>query len=229
MGGTTQVGRNEEEIKSHLEINKLLGIIKNLLKGTFGGCTHTHTRTHSSHSCSLTLAALQLQFSFSFVETHAISAVKIRPQSLVGWSEEESEEDGDSKNSPIIQSDGVGFPWNIDGELVEIAKEVLVRYADQEKRIYSNIDVCVANGHPTKRSKKWLYVLTTVCLHTHHDQFTCRHDSSTQGEYKKPQMMSWLITSCGIFVVGLKVGLQFKRDKWSSDSFMDVFGKRRRR
>ncbi|XP_075887169.1 ceramide kinase-like protein [Nelusetta ayraudi] len=67
------------------------------------------------------------QFSFSFVETHAVSAVKIRPQSLVGWSEEESDEEGDSKTSPIIQAEGVTFPWNIDGELVEMASEVLVR------------------------------------------------------------------------------------------------------
>uniref|UniRef100_A0A3Q3XCB1 DAGKc domain-containing protein n=1 Tax=Mola mola TaxID=94237 RepID=A0A3Q3XCB1_MOLML len=67
------------------------------------------------------------QFSFSFVETHEVSAVKIRPQPLIGWPEEESEEEGDSKTSSIIQSEGVTFPWNIDGELVEIANEVLVR------------------------------------------------------------------------------------------------------
>ncbi|TDH06643.1 hypothetical protein EPR50_G00115610 [Perca flavescens] len=67
------------------------------------------------------------QFSFSFVETHTVSAVKIRPRSLIGWSEEESEEEGESKTSPIIQSEGATFPWNIDGELVEIANEVLVR------------------------------------------------------------------------------------------------------
>ncbi|XP_044072996.1 ceramide kinase-like protein [Siniperca chuatsi] len=67
------------------------------------------------------------QFSFPFVETHAVSAVRIRPRSLIGWSEEESEEEADSKTSPIIQSEGSAFPWNIDGELVEIANEVLVR------------------------------------------------------------------------------------------------------
>uniref|UniRef100_A0A4W6DHF6 Ceramide kinase-like n=1 Tax=Lates calcarifer TaxID=8187 RepID=A0A4W6DHF6_LATCA len=67
------------------------------------------------------------QFSFSFVETHAVSAVRIRPSSLINWSEEESEEEGDSKTTPIIQSEGAAFPWNIDGELVEIANEVLVR------------------------------------------------------------------------------------------------------
>ncbi|XP_062258042.1 ceramide kinase-like protein [Platichthys flesus] len=67
------------------------------------------------------------QFSFSFVETHDVSAVRVRPRSLVGWSEEESEEECDSKTTPIIQSEGAAFPWNIDGELVEIANEVLIR------------------------------------------------------------------------------------------------------
>ncbi|XP_023192867.1 ceramide kinase-like protein isoform X6 [Xiphophorus maculatus] len=67
------------------------------------------------------------QFSFPFVETHSVSAVKIRPRSRIGWSEEESEDEGDSKNTPIIQSEGAALPWNIDGELVEIANEVLIR------------------------------------------------------------------------------------------------------
>ncbi|XP_076602975.1 ceramide kinase-like protein [Chaetodon auriga] len=76
------------------------------------------------------------QFSFSFVETHAVSAVRVRPRSLTGWSEEESEEEGESKTSPIIQSEGAAFPWNIDGELVEIANEVLVRVHPQLITLY---------------------------------------------------------------------------------------------
>ncbi|XP_032423878.1 ceramide kinase-like protein isoform X2 [Xiphophorus hellerii] len=68
------------------------------------------------------------QFSFPFVETHSVSAVKIRPRSRIGWSEEESEDEGDSKNTPIIQSEAAALPWNIDGELVEIANEVLIRW-----------------------------------------------------------------------------------------------------
>ncbi|MED6238214.1 hypothetical protein ATANTOWER_012949 [Ataeniobius toweri] len=67
------------------------------------------------------------QFSFPFVETHSVSAVKIRPRSLIGWSEEESDEEEYSRSTPIIQSEGASFPWNIDGELVEIANEVLIR------------------------------------------------------------------------------------------------------
>ncbi|CAJ1079807.1 ceramide kinase-like protein [Xyrichtys novacula] len=78
------------------------------------------------------------QFSFSFVETHDVSAARIRPQSVIGWSEEESEEDGDSnsRSSPIIQSEGAAFPWNIDGELVEIAHEVLIRVHPQLITLY---------------------------------------------------------------------------------------------
>ncbi|MEQ2270760.1 hypothetical protein XENORESO_011912 [Xenotaenia resolanae] len=67
------------------------------------------------------------QFSFPFVETHSVSAVKIRPCSLIGWSEEESDEEEYSRSTPIIQSEGASFPWNIDGELVEIANEVFIR------------------------------------------------------------------------------------------------------
>ncbi|XP_041663402.1 ceramide kinase-like protein [Cheilinus undulatus] len=76
------------------------------------------------------------QFSFSFVETHEVSAVRIRPQSVIGWSEDESEEEGDSRTSPIIQSQGAAFPWNIDGELVEIANEVLIRVHPQLITLY---------------------------------------------------------------------------------------------
>ncbi|CAF90927.1 unnamed protein product, partial [Tetraodon nigroviridis] len=66
------------------------------------------------------------QFNFPFVETHDVSAVKIQLQSLASWPEEESEEE-ESKTSPIIQSEASTFLWNIDGELVEMANEVLIR------------------------------------------------------------------------------------------------------
>lgn len=85
-------------------------------------------RTHTSLCCPGDCLIVHLQFSFPFVETHAVSAVRIRHRSLIGCSEDESEEEGDSKTSPIIQSEGASFPWNIDGELVEIANEVLVKY-----------------------------------------------------------------------------------------------------
>lgn len=97
--------------------------------------THAHTLTVSRLASQSDSLIDHLQFSFAFVETHTVSAVKIHPQSLIGLSEEESEEEGNSKTSPIIQSEGVTFPWNIDGELVEIANEVLIRYDVQLRQV----------------------------------------------------------------------------------------------
>ncbi|XP_054642841.1 ceramide kinase-like protein isoform X1 [Dunckerocampus dactyliophorus] len=66
------------------------------------------------------------QFNSSFVETHAVSAVRLCPRKMIGCSEEESEDD--SKMTAIIQPEAASvFPWNIDGELVEIPNEVLIR------------------------------------------------------------------------------------------------------
>lgn len=92
--------------------------------------THTHKLTHTSASYLTCFPPIfwliVLQFNFPFVETQDVSAVKIQLQALAGWQEEESEEE-ESKTSPIIQSEGSTFPWNIDGELVEMANEVLIR------------------------------------------------------------------------------------------------------
>uniref|UniRef100_A0A8C5G095 Ceramide kinase-like n=1 Tax=Gouania willdenowi TaxID=441366 RepID=A0A8C5G095_GOUWI len=57
------------------------------------------------------------QLNFSFVEAHDVSAVRVGPLSQVGCSKEESEE----------EEEEAFFPWNIDGELVEIANEVLIK------------------------------------------------------------------------------------------------------
>ncbi|KAM6946035.1 ceramide kinase-like protein, partial [Aplochiton taeniatus] len=69
-------------------------------------------------------SSLTNQFSFPFVETHTVRAVRLRPCSVVGWPDEVSEVE--SKSTPILSSEG-SFPWNIDGELLEIANEVLIR------------------------------------------------------------------------------------------------------
>ncbi|XP_059896496.1 ceramide kinase-like protein isoform X2 [Gadus macrocephalus] len=62
------------------------------------------------------------QSSLSFVETRSVTAVKLRPYGLVGspgkGEKEEATSGDDSEGS---------FPWNIDGELVEMAHEVVVR------------------------------------------------------------------------------------------------------
>uniref|UniRef100_A0AAQ4RVX3 Ceramide kinase-like n=1 Tax=Gasterosteus aculeatus aculeatus TaxID=481459 RepID=A0AAQ4RVX3_GASAC len=87
------------------------------------------------------------QFSFSFVETHTVSAVRICPRSLIGCSEEESEEEAESKTTPIIQLEGAAFPWNIDGELVEIANEVLIRVHPQLITLYGEeVDEAESTG-----------------------------------------------------------------------------------
>ncbi|XP_036401904.1 ceramide kinase-like protein [Megalops cyprinoides] len=77
-------------------------------------------------------SSLTNQFSFSFVETHSVQAVKLRPRSRVGWADDASEDnaDGDSKSTPIISSEGT-YPWNIDGDLLELPSEVLVRVHPQ--------------------------------------------------------------------------------------------------
>uniref|UniRef100_A0A8C6T740 DAGKc domain-containing protein n=1 Tax=Neogobius melanostomus TaxID=47308 RepID=A0A8C6T740_9GOBI len=63
------------------------------------------------------------QLDFPFVEAHTVTAVRIRPRALIG-AEEESEEDG---SDPAIQSETGAFPWNMDGELVRLGHEVLIR------------------------------------------------------------------------------------------------------
>lgn len=100
------------------------------------------TLAHSGPVCLSDRLIFRLQFSFSFVETHAVSAVRIRPSSAISLSEEESEEENNSKTTPIIQSEGAAFPWNIDGELVEITNEVLIRYHE---------------GHNSREGKKLKY------------------------------------------------------------------------
>ncbi|XP_031442177.1 ceramide kinase-like protein isoform X2 [Clupea harengus] len=68
------------------------------------------------------------QFSFSFVETHTVKAVKLRPRTQGCWADEVSEdnEESDSKSAPIISSDG-SYPWNIDGDLLEVPSELYIR------------------------------------------------------------------------------------------------------
>ncbi len=74
------------------------------------------------------LSFIPMQFGFSFIETHTVKAVKLRPRSQGSWADDVSEEneDCDSKTVPIICSEGT-YPWNIDGELLEVPSELLIR------------------------------------------------------------------------------------------------------
>lgn len=62
-----------------------------------------------------------IQFNFPFVETYTIEEVKIHPQSnSTGY---EPEEEG---GNPATLSQH-GFPWNVDGDLMEATSEVHIR------------------------------------------------------------------------------------------------------
>jgi len=54
--------------------------------------------------------------------------VRLRPRSQGGWAEDvlEENEESDSKTVPIISSEGT-YPWNIDGDLLEVTSELLIR------------------------------------------------------------------------------------------------------
>lgn len=84
--------------------------------------------TNNCHILRLTRSFLLLQFSFSFVETHTVKAVKLRPRTQGRWADEVSEENEevDSKSAPIISSEG-SYPWNIDGDLLEVPSELYIR------------------------------------------------------------------------------------------------------
>uniref|UniRef100_A0A8C3W5W3 Ceramide kinase like n=1 Tax=Catagonus wagneri TaxID=51154 RepID=A0A8C3W5W3_9CETA len=61
------------------------------------------------------------QFNFPFVETYTVAEVKVHPRSNSSRHNPE-EEDG-----PYETTSGKSFPWNIDGDLMEVASEVHVR------------------------------------------------------------------------------------------------------
>ncbi|XP_004868216.1 ceramide kinase-like protein isoform X2 [Heterocephalus glaber] len=61
-------------------------------------------------------AGVKNQFNFPFIETYNVEEVKVHPRSTVGYNPEE--EDGPQETA---------FPWNVDGDLMEVASEVHVR------------------------------------------------------------------------------------------------------
>ncbi|XP_004628698.1 ceramide kinase-like protein [Octodon degus] len=61
------------------------------------------------------------QFNFPFIETYNVEEVKVYPRNTVGYNP--GEEDG----SQEMPSGNTTFPWNVDGDLMEVASEVHVR------------------------------------------------------------------------------------------------------
>uniref|UniRef100_A0A8C6F521 Ceramide kinase like n=1 Tax=Monodon monoceros TaxID=40151 RepID=A0A8C6F521_MONMO len=66
-------------------------------------------------------ASVKNQFNFPFVETYTVEEVKVHPRSNSSGHNPE-EEDG-----PHETATGSSFPWNVDGDLMEVASEVHVR------------------------------------------------------------------------------------------------------
>ncbi|XP_074255492.1 ceramide kinase-like protein isoform X5 [Saimiri boliviensis] len=62
-------------------------------------------------------ASVKNQFNFPFVETYTVEEVKIHPRNTSGYNPEEEDETA-SEN---------GFPWNVDGDLMEVSSEVHIR------------------------------------------------------------------------------------------------------
>ncbi|NP_001082943.1 ceramide kinase-like protein [Danio rerio] len=92
------------------------------------------------------------QFGFSFIETHSVKAVRLRPSSQSSWTDDVSEEneESDSKNTPIISSEGT-YPWNIDGDLLDVPSELLIRVHPQLLTLFGS-DVEEAEETPVKCS-----------------------------------------------------------------------------
>ncbi|KAI2660849.1 Ceramide kinase-like protein [Labeo rohita] len=92
------------------------------------------------------------QFGFSFIETHTVKAVKLRPHSQGSWADDVSEENEecDSKTVPIISSEGT-YPWNIDGDLLEVPSELLIRVHPQLLTLFG-ADMEEAEESPVKCS-----------------------------------------------------------------------------
>ncbi|KAJ8416928.1 hypothetical protein AAFF_G00328060 [Aldrovandia affinis] len=77
------------------------------------------------------------QFSFSFVETHSVQEVKLRVRSRGSCADDTLDDnvESESKNTPIIFSEGT-YPWNIDGDLLELPSELLIRVHPQLVKLF---------------------------------------------------------------------------------------------
>ncbi|XP_072875952.1 ceramide kinase-like protein isoform X3 [Chlorocebus sabaeus] len=64
-------------------------------------------------------AGVKNQFNFPFVETYTVEEVKVHPRNNTGgYNPEEEEDETASENC---------FPWNVDGDLMEVASEVHIK------------------------------------------------------------------------------------------------------
>ncbi|KAJ1187948.1 hypothetical protein NDU88_004713 [Pleurodeles waltl] len=80
-------------------------------------------------------ASFQNQFDFSFVETYSVQEVKLCP-STNGVCERDYE--GGNKDLQALSTEAI-FPWNVDGDLMEVASEVHIRLHPQLINLYGGI------------------------------------------------------------------------------------------
>lgn len=66
-------------------------------------------------------ASLKNQFNFPFIETYTVEEVKVHPRNNTSAHNPEEEE------RPHETASENSFPWNVDGDLMEVASEVHVR------------------------------------------------------------------------------------------------------
>ncbi|XP_062862197.1 ceramide kinase-like protein [Trichomycterus rosablanca] len=85
-------------------------------------------------------------FSFSFVDVQSVREVKLRPHSCT----DKESMDSDSRHTSVIPSEAT-LTWNIDGELLEIQGEVLIRVHDGLLTVFG-IDVQEAEEPPVNCS-----------------------------------------------------------------------------
>lgn len=94
-----------------------LRVVRNTTRSEFV----KHLKRHSS---------VKNQFNFPFVETYTIEEVKIHPKSNSnGYS---PQEEGGNHTTASEH----GFPWNVDGDLMEAASEVHIRLHPRLIRLY---------------------------------------------------------------------------------------------
>ncbi|XP_037706391.1 ceramide kinase-like protein isoform X3 [Choloepus didactylus] len=70
-------------------------------------------------------ASVKNQFNFPFVETYTVEEVKLHPRNNINEHDPEKE---DEPHEPVPEN---SFPWNIDGDLMEVPSEVHVRFGGE--------------------------------------------------------------------------------------------------
>lgn len=215
--GHNTSGRKEEEMKSHLEINKLLlGIIKNLLKGTL------NTPLPAVHSLWLSTCSSASPSS----RRTPCRQWRSSPSLWLAGQRRRARRRETRKPHPSSSRTGSASPGTSMESWWRSPRRCSSGTLIKNKEFTLTSMSCVANGHPTKTSKNFnsffisIYMFSLLSVSTHimissHVSVgnrlvknswmvlfvDSRHDSSTQEEYKKTPddvMVNYIMWSiCG--------------------------------